>query len=102
MVTAIGGALIAWASYHSQWQSMNDITMYLDKGNFANGMSIFQNISINALLASSKIVLGTLCWLIVPILIFVFSHHYGHFKFRRVVILRKFIRGNSVKGNRIV
>jgi len=100
LATAFGGAIISWALYQGQWQSLNDISMFLDNGNFTNGMAIYQNISLNALMASSKIVLGSICWLTVPILIFVLTHHYGQFNYRRVVLFRKIIKGDSVKGYR--
>jgi len=100
MAGAFGGAIISWALYQGQWQSLNDISMFLDNGNFTNGMAIYQNISLNALMASSKIVLGSTCWLTVPILIFVLTHHYGQFNYRRVVLFRKIIKGDSVKGYR--
>lgn len=101
LVTAIGGAIISWAGYQGQWQSLNDISLYLDTGDIPNGMAIYQNAVINAMLASSKVVLGSLCWLIIPILISVAGHRYGHFNFRRVVLLRKMIRGNTIKGYRL-
>lgn len=96
--TAIGGAIIGWVSYQSQWQSLNDIAIYLDINSIQNGMAMFKTINLNALMASSKIVLGTLSWLIIPILIFVMTHHYGVFNYRRAVFFRKAIRGNSIKG----
>ncbi|HZH74374.1 hypothetical protein K8089_06935 [Aequorivita sp. F47161] len=98
LATAFGGVIIGWATYQGQWQSLNDISMHLDTGNFANGMSIYGTTQINAMLASLKIVLGSLCWLIIPILIFVLTHHYGQFNYRRLILFRKVIRGNSIKG----
>lgn len=100
LATAFGGAIIGWASYQSQWQSLNDISMYLDTGEIPNGMAIYQNISLNALMASGKIVLGTLTWLIIPVIVLVATHSYGSFHYKRVVLLRKKIRGNSIKGYR--
>lgn len=98
LATAFGGVIIGWATYQGQWQSLNDISMYLDMGEFANGMSIYGTTQINAMLASLKIVLGSLCWLIIPILIFVMSHHYGQFNYRRLILFRKVITGNSIRG----
>lgn len=60
LATAFGAAIISWALYRGQWQSLNDISMFLDNGNFTNGIAIYQNISLNALMASSKIVLGSI------------------------------------------
>lgn len=101
VATAIGGSLLGFLAYQSQWQSLNDIALNLDSGYFANGMSMYQNISLNASMASVKIVLGYLCWMIVPILIFVMFHHYGEFNIRRIILFRKVIKGNSIKGYKI-
>lgn len=101
VATAVGGAIIGWALYEGQWQSMNNLSIYLDSTQIPNGMAVFQNISINAVLSASKKVLGALCLFTVPVLFFIFTHHYGQFNYRRVIILRKMIRGNSVKGYRL-
>ncbi|RRQ45728.1 MFS transporter [Chryseobacterium sp. SC28] len=100
VATAFASAFLSWAAYQGQWQSLNDISMYLDMGNFSDGMSMYQSTQMNAMLASFKIVLGYLCWLIVPILIFVMTHHYGQWNNRRIVFLRKIVRGNTVRGYR--
>ncbi|QTY27203.1 hypothetical protein [Flavobacterium sp. CS20] len=100
LATAIGGAIISWATYQGQWQSLNNISMYLDAGYFKNGMRIYQATQINAMLASFKTVLGYLCWLIVPILIIVLTHNFGQFNKRRIVFLRKVMRRNKLQGYR--
>ena len=99
--TAIGSAIIGWAVYQGQWQSLSDMSNYLDIGDIPNGMAIYQNISLNAVMASGKIVLGALCWFIIPVLIYVMTHHYGQFNYRRLAIFRKVIRGSSIKGYRL-
>ena len=99
--TALGGAILSWATYNAQWQSLNDIGSMLDVGNFANGMLLYRSLNLNALMASGKIVLGALCWFTLPILVFVLTHHYGQFNYRRVILFRKAIRGNSIKGYRL-
>ena len=73
----------------------------LDVGNFANGMLLYRSLNLNALMASGKIVLGALCWFTLPVLVFVLAHHYGQFNYRRVILFRKAIRGNSIKGYRL-
>ncbi|MCG2793664.1 MAG: MFS transporter [Weeksellaceae bacterium] len=98
VATAFAGAFLSWAAYQGQWQSLNDISMYLENGNFTDGISLYQPMQINATLASFKIVLGYLCWLIIPILIFVLTHHYGQLNSRRIVFLRKVVRGNTIRG----
>ena len=99
--TALGGAILSWATYNAQWQSLNDIGSMLDVGNFANGMLLYRSLNLNALMASGKIVLGALCWFTLPVLVFVLTHHYGQFNYRRVILFRKAIRGNSIKGYRL-
>lgn len=101
IATALGGAIVGWVSYQGQWQSLNDLSMHLDTGIIQNGMAINKNISINALMASGKVVLGAMCWLIVPILIFVLTHHYGRSNYRRAVFFRKIIKGNSLRGYQV-
>lgn len=98
---ALGGATIGWAAYLGQWQSLNNIAAYLDSGDVLHTGVTYQNLSQHALMASYKIVLGALCWMIVPILIFVATHSYGDFNFRRVILMRKMVRGNSIKGYKI-
>lgn len=98
--TAVGGAIIGWATYQGQWQSLNEISMYLDTNQIQNGTQIYGAAQINALLASYKVVLGSLCWFIIPVLITVLRHHYGQFNYRRLVLLRRFLRGDSIRGYR--
>lgn len=101
VATAFGGALISWATYQAQWQSLSDVSVYWDSTLIPNGMQMYQSAMLNSLMSSCKIILGTLLWLIVPILIFIFTHHYGVFNYRRVVVFRKAIRGNSIKGYKL-
>jgi len=100
LATAIGGAMISWATYQSQWQSLTDSSLYLDQGIIENGQSIYAISQMNAALASFKIVLGSLCWLMLPIIIFVYTHHYGRFNIRRIILFRKVIKGSRIRGYR--
>ncbi len=100
LATAIGGAMISWATYQSQWQSLTDSSLYLDQGMIENGQSIYAISQMNAALASFKIVLGSLCWLMLPIIIFVYTHHYGRFNIRRIILFRKVIKGSRIRGYR--
>lgn len=95
---SMGSAIVSWALYQGQWQSLNDISMYLDSTTIQNGMSIYQSINVNAIISSAKIVLGSLCWLIIPVTIFILTHHYGRFNYRRIILFRKVIKGCSLRG----
>ncbi|MBS7334313.1 MAG: hypothetical protein KIG88_12025 [Weeksellaceae bacterium] len=101
VATAFGGALIGWASYQAQWQSLSDVSVYWDTTQIANGMQMYQSAMLNSLMSSGKITLGSLLWLIIPILIYILTHHYGVFNHRRLVLFRKVIRGNSIKGYKL-
>lgn len=98
---AVGSAIIAWATYHVQWQSLNDIAMYMDSGDVLYNDVSFPKANIQATLSALKIVLGCICWSIVPILLFIWTHHYGKFNIRRIVFLRKIIKGSVIKGYRL-
>ncbi|MHC5202192.1 hypothetical protein [Myroides sp. LJL119] len=97
---ALGSGVITWATYFGQWQSLNDMAMYVDVNALAQNPNLYQTISLNALMASCKIALGALCWMIVPVSILVSTHHYGHFNPRRIILFRKVVKGNSLKGYR--
>ncbi|WP_430613901.1 hypothetical protein [Flavobacterium sp. JP2137] len=101
LVTAMGTALLSWAVYLGQWQSLADLSLYLDSSALGNGLALYPNLSLQAAMASTKTVLGALCWMIVPILTFVLTHSYGHFNYRRAVLLKRVINGSSIKGYRI-
>lgn len=97
LATAIGTAILSWAGYQTQWQSINDISVYADAADALNKMG-YQSFILNGMMDSAKIILGSLCWFIIPVLIIVAAHSYGTFNFRRIVFFRKAIRGNSIKG----
>ncbi len=92
VATAVGSALLGWAGYAGQWQSFTDMAGGTDSG------SGYGALQLSALMASGKIVLGVMSWLFIPIALFVITHHYGRFNYRRMVFFRKLVRGNSVKG----
>lgn len=97
IATAIGTAFLSWAGDQAQWQSINDIALYGDAADALNKVR-YQTYVLNGMMDSEKIILGSLCWFIIPVLLIVATHSYGTFNFRRIVFFRKAIRGNSVKG----
>lgn len=98
VATALGAAILNWASYQGQWQSMHDSALYMDIGDISNGMALYPSAQLNAMLAAVKIVFGVLCWVSIPVLMFVLMHHFGRFHQRRLVLFRKIVRGNKVRG----
>lgn len=59
VATAFGGALISWATYQAQWQSLSDVSVYWDSTLIPNGMQMYQSAMLNSLISSCKIILGT-------------------------------------------
>lgn len=98
--TAIGSALLSWAGYQAQWQSITDLSVFSDSSNPLSTTG-YQSMMMNAVMNSGKIVLGSLCWFIIPVAILIIFHSYGNFNFRRLILFKKAIRGNSVKGYRL-
>lgn len=98
IATSVGSAFLGWAMYQGQQQSLNDITMYLDRGQY--GMNVYQSSQLGAMMASLKSLWGMLLWCFFPIVFFVLTHHYGKFDYRRMVFFRKRLKGSSTKGYR--
>src|SRR5690606_8658950 len=98
VATALGAAILNWASYQGQWQSLYDSALYMDIGDFSNGIAMYPASQLNAMLAALKIVFGVLCWISIPVLLLVLLHHFGRFNQRRLVLFRKIVRGNKVRG----
>ena len=97
LATAIGTAILSWTGYQSQWQSINDISVYADAADALNKTG-YQRFALNGMMDSAKIILGILCWFVIPVLFIEATHSYGTFNSRRIVFFRKAIRGNSIKG----
>lgn len=98
VATALGAAILNWASYQGQWQTLYDSALYMDIGDFSNGIAMYPASQLNAMLAALKIVFGVLCWISIPVLLLVLLHHFGRFNQRRLVLFRKIVRGNKVRG----
>lgn len=100
--TAIWGALISYALYQYQWQSINDLAVQLDSVVYnGNGMSEYSQVQIGALLSAVKQIFGYLIITGIPICIFVAMHSFGKVNMRRVVFGKKILRGNTIKGYKL-
>lgn len=74
--TAVASAILSWLSFQIQSQSQTDMSVYIDLGqNYLPGQTIIQ--SKESLMSMLKIIAGILCWLTIPIFIFISNYHYG-------------------------
>lgn len=102
VATGIASALIGFVSYQMQWQSMADMSNYWDANLMGpTAMRGYGSMQIGALLASGKTLMGWMCWLFVPVTAVILYHNYGKMNFRRWILFRKVITGNSIKGYRL-
>ncbi|WP_313580694.1 MFS transporter [Chishuiella sp.] len=73
---AVASTILSWLSFQIQSQSQTDMSVYIDLGqNYLPGQSIIQ--SKESLMSMLKIIAGILCWLTIPIFIFISNYHYG-------------------------
>ncbi len=99
VATGIASAVIGFVSYQMQWQSMADMSNYWDANLLGPAaMRGYGSMQIGALLASGKTLMGWMCWLFLPLAVFILSHSYGKMNFRRWSLFRKRIRGSRKGG----
>ncbi len=99
VATGIASAIIGFASYQMQWQSMTDMSNYWDANLLGPAaMRGSGSMQIGALLASGKTLMGWMCWLFLPLTIFILSHSYGRMNFRKWSLFKKKIKGNEKEG----
>ncbi len=99
LVTGIAGAVMGFGSYQMQLQSLTDMSNYWDI-NLMGPAAIrgYGSMQIGALLASGKTMMGWLCWLFIPVALFILNHSYGKMNFRKWSLFRKKIKGNDEEG----
>jgi len=99
VATAFGGAIIAFVSQYFQIQSMTDMGNYWDQTMMGPAaMRGFGSMQINSLLNGGKTLMGWMCWLFIPIAIFILNHDYGNKNLRKKVYFKKLLKRESVKG----
>lgn len=99
--TAFGQAVISYALYSAQLQSLSDMASVLDAGTVPGAGAAYRTYAQSALMNSAKIVLGAACWLFVPVAVFILTNSYGSMTNRRLVILRRAFRNRSFRGYKI-
>lgn len=101
VATAIGGVILGYLQQYSQIDSMQNMGNYWDTGLLGPAaMSMYGLMQISAILAAGKTLLGWMLWFFVPVAIVILYNNFGKVKYRRLVFVKKMLKGNSIKGYR--
>jgi hypothetical protein len=85
VATAVFSSFFSWLQYQFQWESVNNLAVYLD-GNVMSAqtaLSGYKSIQLNAILAANKKVYGLICIAAIGMMIYVLQHHFGRLRFSR-------------------
>jgi hypothetical protein len=85
VATAVFSSFFSWLQYQFQWESVNNLAVYLD-GNLMSSqvaLSGYKNIQLNAILAANKKIYGLICIASIGMMIYVLQHHFGKLRFSR-------------------
>lgn len=76
-------ALFSWLQYALQWQSVNNLAVYLDANtvSYSAAMGNLKLTQINAILTSTKTIFGYVIIAGIGILLYVYFHHFGRVRF---------------------
>ena len=105
VATAVFSSFFSWLQYQFQWESVNNLALYLD-GNLMStqvALSNYKIIQLNAILAANKKIYGLICIAAIGMMIYVIQHHFGKVRFSRLGwkqpkftgVLRKKITGEE-------
>jgi hypothetical protein len=86
VATAVFSSFFSWLQYQFQWESVNNLAVYLD-GNLMSSqvaLSGYKNIQLNAILAANKKIYGLICIASIGMMIYVIQHHFGKVRFSRL------------------
>lgn len=103
--TAFFGAIISWAAYALQLDSMSNIAGAMDATNFVvngrgNGQQLFSVLQVQGMLSSIKSIFGYVSLSGVLILFYVVLHPFERMHHRKMIIFRKKFRGEVLEGYR--
>lgn len=86
VATAVFSSFFSWLQYQFQWESVNNLAVYLD-GNLMSSqvaLSGYKSIQFNAILAANKKIYGLICIASIGMMIYVIQHHFGKVRFSRL------------------
>ena len=85
VATAVFSSFLSWLQYQFQWESVQNLAVYMD-GNLMSAqtaLSGYKSIQLNAILAANKKVYGLICIAAIGMMIYVLQHHFGKVRFLR-------------------
>jgi DHA2 family multidrug resistance protein len=86
VATAVFSSFFSWLQYQFQWESVNNLALYLD-GNLMSSqaaLSGYKSIQLNAILTANKKIYGLICIAAIGMMIYVLQHHFGKVRFSRL------------------
>ncbi len=85
VATAVFSSFFAWLQYQYQWQSVNNLAVYMDGNTVSvqNALAGYKNIQLNAILAANKRIYGLIAIAAVGMMLYVLQHHFGRLRFTR-------------------
>ena len=85
VATAVFSSFFSWLQYRFQWESVNNLAVYLD-GNLMSpqaALAGYKNIQLNAILVANKKIYGLISIAGIGMMIYVLQHHFGKLRFTR-------------------
>jgi hypothetical protein len=102
---ALFGSILAWALYKLQLQNLTNLASHMDAADFmgqlrGGGLMLYKSAQLQAIMLAVKQLLGYTIIAGFVILIYIALHRFGSTRYRRIVIMRKRVKGHSVEGYR--
>jgi len=101
---AFAGAIYAWIFYKLQWQSLENIAHHIDAVTLSpkgGGLVIYGRSSLQAILTASKTLYGYSIIITIIFIIYVLAIKFENTNYRRLILIRKILKGESIKGYNI-
>src|SRR5690606_36167679 len=85
VATAVFSSFLSWLQYQFQWESVQNLAVYMDANLMSaqSALSGYKSIQLNAILAANKKVYGLICIAAIGMMIYVLQHHFGRVRFSR-------------------
>ncbi len=85
VATAVFSSFFAWLQYQFQWQSVNNLAVYMDGSTVSAQSALlgYKNIQLNAILVANKRIYGLIAIAAIGMMIYVLQHHFGKLRFTR-------------------
>lgn len=98
---AFAGALYSWIYYKLQLQGLENIAIHMDAVTLSpkgGGLAVYGRSRLQAILTATKTVYGYSIIASIMIMIYTLSLRFDNTYYRRLIFIRKIIKGESVRG----